>query len=108
MEFTGFACQYCSEHQEWDTRQAADSAAVWHLFDAHPLRWLALAGGGYPVGPAPSRLGPPVGRRLKPAAYPLHLTPEPVGSARKIRSYPFACNDVYSVDDTRSGQPWCG
>ena len=57
MDVTGFTCQYCSEHQEWDTRQAADSAAVWHLFDAHPLRWLALAEGGYPVGPAPSRLG---------------------------------------------------
>ena len=57
MDFTGFTCQYCSEHQEWDARQAADSAAVWHLFDAHPLRWLAVAGGGYPVDPPPSRLG---------------------------------------------------
>ena len=39
------------------TRQAADSATVWHLFDAHPLRWPALAGRGYPVDPPPSRLG---------------------------------------------------
>ena len=39
------------------TRQAADSADVRHLFDAHPLRWLAVAGGGYPVDPPPSRLG---------------------------------------------------
>ena len=39
------------------TRQAADSAAVWHLFATHPLRWPALAGRGYPVDPAPSRLG---------------------------------------------------
>jgi hypothetical protein len=38
-------------------RQAADSAAVWYLFAAHPLRWAALAGRGYPVDPAPSRLG---------------------------------------------------
>ena len=39
------------------TRQAADSAAVRHLFAAHPLRWAALAGRGYPVDPPPSRLG---------------------------------------------------
>ena len=57
MDFTGFTCQYCSEHQDWDTREAADSAAVWHLFDAHPFRWLAVAGGGYPASPPPSRLG---------------------------------------------------
>ena len=42
-EFTGFTWQYCSEHQPWDTREAADSAASRHLFD-HPLRWLAVAG----------------------------------------------------------------
>ena len=46
------------------TRQAADSAPVRHLFDAHPLRWAALAGRGYPVDPAPSRLG---GRLVLPA-----------------------------------------
>ena len=57
MGFTGFTCQHCSEHQEWDNRVAADSAAVWHLFDAHPLRWFAVAGGSYPVIPPPSRLG---------------------------------------------------
>jgi hypothetical protein len=57
MGFTVFTCQYCAQHQQWDTREAADSAAVWHLFDAHPLRWLAVAGAGYPVDPAPSRLG---------------------------------------------------
>ena len=57
MGFTGFTCQHCSEHQEWDRREAADSAAVRHLFDAHPLRWFAVAGGSYPVVPPPSRLG---------------------------------------------------
>ena len=57
MGFTGFTCQHCSEHQEWDSRVAADSAAVWHLFEAHPLRWFAVAGGSYPVVPPPSRLG---------------------------------------------------
>ena len=57
MGFTGFICQYCSEHQDWDTREAADSAAVWHLFHTHPLRWLAVTGNGYPVVPPPSRLG---------------------------------------------------
>ena len=57
MEFTGFTCQNCAEHQDRDTREAADSAAVWHLFDAHPPRWLAVAEAGYPVVPAPARLG---------------------------------------------------
>ena len=57
MEFHGFTCQYCAQHQEWDTREAADSAALWRLFDDHPLRWLAVAGHGYPVGPRPSRFG---------------------------------------------------
>lgn len=40
MEFTGFACQFCSEHLEWESREAAD----WHLFQAHPPRWFAGAG----------------------------------------------------------------
>jgi hypothetical protein len=49
MEFNAFTCQYCAEHQEWDARAAADSAAVWHLFDAHPIRWAAIAGVSCPV-----------------------------------------------------------
>ena len=53
MDFTAFTCQFCAEHQEWNTAQAADSAAVWHLFEAHPLHWLAIAGGNYPVDPPP-------------------------------------------------------
>lgn len=58
MEFTAFTCQFCSEHPEWDTPDAADSAAVWHLFDAHPVRWLAVAGNDYPTGPATTAAGP--------------------------------------------------
>lgn len=38
MEFTGFTGLHRAEHQEWDTREAADSAAVRHLLDAQPLR----------------------------------------------------------------------
>ena len=57
MDFTTFTCQFCAEHREWDTAQAADSAAVWHLFEAHPLHWLAIAGGSYPVDPPPQKLG---------------------------------------------------
>lgn len=44
MEFTAFACQFCSEHQEWESRETADSAAVWHSFQAHPPRWFAGTG----------------------------------------------------------------
>jgi len=40
MEFTPFACQFCSEHQEGESREVA----VWHLFQAHPPRWFAHAG----------------------------------------------------------------
>ena len=41
MEFASFTCQFCAEHQDWDTPRAADAAAVWHLFHARPGRWLA-------------------------------------------------------------------
>lgn len=44
MEFTAFACQFCSEHQEWESWETADSAAVWHSFQAHPPRWFAGTG----------------------------------------------------------------
>ena len=40
MEFASFTCQFCAEHQDWDTPRAADAAAVWHLFHARPGRWL--------------------------------------------------------------------
>ena len=43
MESVGFTCQFCSERQEWDTREAADAAAIWHLFEVHPLRWRSTA-----------------------------------------------------------------
>jgi hypothetical protein len=61
MGFNGLTCQYCSQHQERDTQEAADSAAAWHLLNAHPLRWLAVAGHGYPVGSRLSRLGRQLG-----------------------------------------------
>ena len=51
LQVTGSTRRHCSEHAR-DSRQAADSAAVQHLFDAHPPRW--LAGGGDPIGPPPS------------------------------------------------------
>ena len=44
MDDLGFTCQFCGETQEWDSREAADAAALWHLFDEHPVRWLAIAG----------------------------------------------------------------
>ena len=44
MDAITFTCQYCGEQQEWDTRESASVAASWHLFDAHPLRWLTVAG----------------------------------------------------------------
>ena len=52
-----FTCQFCSERQEWDTREAADAAAVWHLFEVHPLRWRATAGDRCPTDLPPTRLG---------------------------------------------------
>ena len=56
-------------------------------------------------GTIPAR--PPVGRRLKPA-YPLHLTPNPSSSARKIRSYPFACNDAIPLTTPEAVSPAAG
>ena len=56
MEFNSATGQHCS-HQErdWD---AVDSASARRLFfDAHPVRCLAIAGHGYPVGSRLSRLG---------------------------------------------------
>ena len=57
MESVGFTCQFCSERQEWDTREAADAAAAWHLFEVHPLRWRAVAGDRPPTDLPPTRLG---------------------------------------------------
>ena len=53
MEFTGFTCQFGIERREWDTPRAADAAAVWHLFDAHPGRWFTVAGDAVPTDPPP-------------------------------------------------------
>lgn len=55
MDAITFTCQYCGEQQEWDTRQSASVAASWHLFDAHPLRWLTVAGHRCPTDPRPRR-----------------------------------------------------
>ena len=57
MEFASFTCQFCAEHQDWDTPRAADAAAVWHLFHARPGRWFAVAGDTVPTDPQPTRLG---------------------------------------------------
>jgi hypothetical protein len=57
MEFTGFTCQFCAAHREWDTLRAADAAAVGQLFDAHPGHWCAVASDTVPTDPSPTRLG---------------------------------------------------
>jgi len=61
MEECTFSCQYCGETQKLDSREAADSAALWHLFQEHPLRWVAVAGDRYPTGPPPTPVGAPTG-----------------------------------------------
>ena len=57
MEFNSATGQHCSQHQErdWDAVDAASARRL--FFDAHPVRWLAVAGHGYPVGSRLSRLG---------------------------------------------------
>jgi hypothetical protein len=57
MEFNSATGQHCSQHQErdWDAVDAASARRL--FFDAHPPRWLAVAGHGYPVGSPLSRLG---------------------------------------------------
>ena len=57
MDESTFSCQFCGETQKWDSQQAADSAALWHLFEEHPLRWLAVVGDRYPADPPPTRVG---------------------------------------------------
>jgi len=58
MGFPAFTCRFCSEHQDWDTPRAADAAAVRHLFEEHPVRWLAVAGDAVRTDPPPARRGP--------------------------------------------------
>jgi len=57
MDESKFSCQFCGETQKWDSQQAADSAALWHLFEEHPLRWLAVVGDRYPADPPTTRVG---------------------------------------------------
>ena len=57
MDESSFSCQFCGETQTWDSQQAADSAALWHLFEEHPLRWLAVAGDRCPADRPPTRVG---------------------------------------------------
>lgn len=57
MDELGFTCQYCGETQEWDSREAAEAAALWHLFEEHPLRWLAVADQAAPADPPPRQVG---------------------------------------------------
>ena len=59
IEPVAFTCQFCSDRQEWDTREAADAAAVWHLFEVHPLRWRAIARGPVPHGSPADAAEPP-------------------------------------------------
>lgn len=71
MDAITFTCQYCGEQQEWDTRESASVAASWHMFDAHPLRWLTVAGHRCPTDPRPTwarrRADPP---RIEPRSSP--------------------------------------
>jgi hypothetical protein len=55
MDAITFTCQYCGEQQKWETRESANVAASWHLYDAHPLRWLTVAGHRPPTDPRPRR-----------------------------------------------------
>ena len=57
MDEFAFTCQFCGEMQKWDSQEAVDSAARWHLFDEHPLRWAAVAGDRYPADPPPTHVG---------------------------------------------------
>ena len=71
MDVITFTCQYCGERQEWHTQESASAADSWHLFDAHPLRWLAIAGHRPPTDPRPKKARhrsepPPVDRRTSP------------------------------------------
>jgi hypothetical protein len=59
MGFPAFTCRFRSDHQDWGTPRAADAAAVRDRFDAHPVRWLAVAGDAVRTDPPPARLGPP-------------------------------------------------
>ena len=64
MEFNSATGQHCSQHQErdWDAVDAASARRL--FFDAHPLRWLAVAGHGYPVGSPPIQARPSAGQWL--------------------------------------------
>jgi len=57
MDEFAFSCQFCDEQQKWNSQESADSAALWHLFDEHPLRWLSVAGDPHPAGPPPTQVG---------------------------------------------------
>ena len=57
MDESTFSCQFCGQTQKVGHREAADSASHWHVYEEHPLRWLAVADDRYPADPPPTRVG---------------------------------------------------
>jgi len=102
MDEFAFSCQFCDEQQKWSSQESADSAALWHLFDEHPLRcypspairtrpahrrhrWVTAWSGPEahatplvpPVGMCPGDIGG-VDHELFPAAQPSRTSPRAV------------------------------
>lgn len=46
----GFAikCSYCDSRPTWETREEAEAAAVWHVYERHPELWLQEVGDRLP------------------------------------------------------------
>lgn len=42
-------CFYCPARETWPTREEAQAAAVWHVYDLHPETWLQVIGDRPPV-----------------------------------------------------------
>lgn len=58
MEFT-FRCKVpaCGVSQGWDSDEAAQAAAGWHVYEVHPEIWLEIVGDYPPADRRPEDLG---------------------------------------------------
>ena len=87
MDAITFTCQYCGQQQEWETRESANLAASWHLYDDHPLRWLTVAGHRPPMDPRPRRARHWADRPQRPRWHQRKYPHREHGSSQDVRTF---------------------
>lgn len=51
------SCMLCIWQETWSTRNSAQAAVVWHVFNEHRVAWTDIAGHRLPVDPKPDTIG---------------------------------------------------